>query len=108
MEYNKEVLQALLAEEFGGANERTYDGAQLMNLLKQRISQMLQGNGEAFFSMMYRLDIPEPALMEAIADKDRGIDRIAGLVYERQFRKWHSRKHNGGNTVNEEDADLEW
>ena len=78
----------------------------ILNALTDQIG-ILQAQGpEAFFRLMYRLDISEKKLMSVIQTKDVA-EKIARLIYDRQLQKIRSRLlYKRNDTV--EDSDLKW
>ena len=78
----------------------------LLQMLAQKITEILQQGPEAFFQLMYRLDISERKLNEVIGNDDAA-EKIARLVYDRQLGKIQSRHANRQNPGNI-DPDLEW
>lgn len=78
----------------------------LLQMLAQKITEILQQGPEAFFQLMYRLDISEKKLNAVIGEVDAA-ERIARLVYDRQLGKIQSRQTNRQHPDNI-DPDLEW
>jgi hypothetical protein len=64
----------------------------LLAALSQRVAVLLAGNLEAFFQIMYSLDISEVKLNNALSDTNPP-DAIARLLYLRQWEKAISRSH---------------
>lgn len=79
----------------------------IIRLLADRLVQIIQKGPEAFFQLMYRLDIPEKRLNAAIGDADAAAS-IARLVYNRQLQKIESRRVHKTEVKDDEDADLRW
>lgn len=79
----------------------------IIEQLEIRLSQLLQLNAEQFFQLMYRLDIPESKLKEALEDKTAPLHSLAEIVYERQTGKMESRRLFGRND-DSMDNDLSW
>lgn len=78
----------------------------LLQMLAQKITDILQQGPEAFFQLMYRLDISEKKL-NAVIGETNAAERIARLVYDRQLDKTQSRQTNR-QTRDNIDPDLEW
>lgn len=64
----------------------------ILAALAIRIEQMLRGNPDQLFSMLYRLDIAEKQIKQAMQDTETLPIKIAALIYERQLEKINSRK----------------
>src|SRR5689334_14535498 len=71
----------------------------LLQMLAQKITEILQQGPEAFFQLMYRLDISEKRLNEVIGSENAA-EKIARLVYDRQLGKIQSRHANRQNPGN--------
>lgn len=78
----------------------------ILQQLEARISEMIVRQPEQFFQLMYRLDISEQKVQQALFDPENGIRQIALLIYERQLQKIHLRA--SGKTTKSDDPDLEW
>lgn len=63
---------------------------EVLELLARRISLLMEQSMETFFQIMYRLDIPEAGLSEAMSDINPERS-IAELVLRRQRMKVESR-----------------
>ena len=79
--------------------------AELLQQLELRVSQLLSSNAETFFQLMYRLDIPEKAMNEALLQADVP-GALARLIYQRQLQKIQSRRQY--KTDDNTDTDLRW
>ena len=77
----------------------------LMNALTARVIYLLEREAEAFFQLMYRLDIPERQLQEAFGAADPPA-AIAQLIYDRQLEKAARRAATPARK--EDDNDLHW
>lgn len=77
----------------------------ILQRLAERVAVLVGQGAEAFFQMMYRLDISERKLNEAIGTPDVA-NRVARLIYDRQLQKIRSRAFfkGGGNA----EEDLKW
>jgi hypothetical protein len=79
------------------------------NILKQliyRVIYYLEKGPEAFFQLMYRLDISEKKLNGVMHETDVAA-KIARLIYERQLQKIQSRLATKKNTISD-DPELAW
>lgn len=105
MENKKEVLELpereIQPESYGNRiNEK------IIGELEKKISVMLQGKPDAFFQLMYRLDVSEKKLMLAMKDKGNAVRKIAVLIFERQSGKLKTRRNT--KKVFPAEKDLAW
>lgn len=75
--------------------------------LANRIVSLIESGPEAFFQLMYRLDISEKKL-NGVLEEDDVAHKIARLVYDRQLQKIHSRQLFRDTNPAKEDEDLSW
>ena len=87
-----EQLKDVLVEEFQLPDTIPASRDALLQELIWAVSRLLEKEPERFFQIMYRLDIPEAKLKEALNDRISGIDKVAALIFERQLQKFVSRK----------------
>lgn len=81
---------------------------EILQLLAAKVSAYLNKNGtEAFFQLMYRLDIQERKLAEALQKENASI-LIARLVFDRQMQKIQSRNEYRKDKDAETDPELNW
>ncbi len=78
----------------------------ILKLLAERVAQLTTEGQEAFYQLMYRLDISEKKLIEA-AGTNEVAEKIARLIYNRQLEKVKSRNKYKQNS-NNIDPDLKW
>ena len=78
---------------------------EILQLLAERISRLQAQQPEYFYQIMYRLDINEAKLAQALRSPD-AVHEVAKLVWQRQWEKALSRRGNA--TGNEPDGDLKW
>lgn len=78
----------------------------ILQLLADRIVTILERGSEAFFQLMYRLDISEKKL-NAVLQGDEVPLKIARLIYDRQLQKIKSRHEHRMNRGND-DEDMKW
>jgi len=86
--------------------ENAVSEAKILEQLELLLSELLQQKEQAFYQLMYRLDIPERKLMEALSDREEGVRKVARIIYERQIEKAKSRKQNSEDK--DADPDLKW
>lgn len=101
----KETATAL-QNEWGLVLPDTLTKEEILELLAARLLQILQKGAEAFFQLMYRLDISEKKLNAVLHNDDAALD-IARLIYDRQLQKIQSRLDNRSQPTND-DPDLSW
>ena len=78
----------------------------ILEQLTARVIYFLERGPEAFFQLMYRLDISERKL-NAVMNETDVAQQIARLIYDRQIQKIRSRHiYKSSNT--EEDPELQW
>ena len=78
----------------------------VINLLGDKVRDWVNKGPDAFYSLMYRLDISEKKLQAIRADKDVALE-VAKLIYKRQLEKARSRAaHRDFLTRNEQDTDM--
>lgn len=95
-----------LAHSFEISTENLVSKHQILAALASRISQLLEGNPDQLFSLLYRLDVSEKKMKEALNEGDEIPLRLAQLVYERQLEKSAWRKH--FKPEEKPDDDLSW
>jgi len=98
-------LQEALQTDFDLSFTDWVTKQQLIAALTRRIEELIAGNPDRLFSMLYRLDISEKKLKTAMASESNIARKIADMIYERQSEKVSSRKENKSNKP---DDDLAW
>ena len=78
----------------------------ILQLLADRIVQVLERGPETFFQLMYRLDISEKKLNAVMLEDDVAM-KIARLIYDRQVQKIQSRLANRKQHESD-DPELKW
>lgn len=106
MENAQQLALALLQKEMGLDIVEHYTEREIIELLSKRIVYILQKGPDAFFQLMYRLDVAEKKLNMVMHEPDAP-EQIAKLVYERQLQKMQSRIDNKSGKETK-DPDLEW
>lgn len=101
----EEEIQKELFQSFGIETKALVSKESLIEALTFRIQQLLEGNPDQLFSMLYRLDISEKNLKKAMIDENGFSAIVAHLIYERQLQKINSRKENKRDFP---DEDLAW
>ncbi|MEZ5017991.1 MAG: hypothetical protein R2800_13110 [Flavipsychrobacter sp.] len=79
---------------------------EIIGLLAMRIGHIIERTPEAFFQLMYRLDIPEQKLNNAMKGMI-STEEIAEMVYNRQLQKAKSRLQYKQDDQSK-DKDLDW
>ena len=105
MDALKETAIAL-QEEWGVQAPDIISEAAILERLAARVVQLIEGDSERFFQLMYRLDISEKKLNEALLHLDAP-EKIARLIYDRQVQKIHSRAFFRNNN-SDADAEMKW
>ena len=95
-----------LREEWGVEIPDLISEAAILEKLADRVVELIGKDSEQFFQLMYRLDISEIKLNEALHDSDVPA-RIARLIYDRQIQKIYSREFFKKDN-NDADPDLKW
>lgn len=98
---------AALQQEWGLQLPNTISEATILQKLAERVAVWVGQGAEAFYQMMYRLDISERKLNAAMGTPDVA-DQIARLIYDRQLQKVRSRALYKGGSGAVEDEDLKW
>lgn len=88
-----ELLKEALAGDFDLAINDLVSREKIITALTWRVDQLIAGNPDQLFSMLYRLDISEKKIKAAMATDDEVTKKIAVLIYERQLEKIVSRNH---------------
>ena len=86
----QEVIRMLEAD-WGLQSPEGVSEEAILKLLEQKILQLADKNPEAFFQLMYRLDVSEQKVKSVLFEPDAGM-QIARLVYKRQLQKIEVRK----------------
>ncbi len=95
-----------LQQEWGITSPERLSEEELLQLLANKIVDIIERSPEEFFQLMYRLDIEEQKLHRALHETDIA-QNIAKIIYDRQLMKMRTRKlFKQANT--EEDSDLMW
>ena len=102
--YREQALLQL-ATEWSLDRAALLSEAEVLAALEIRIGRMIAGEGEAFFGLMYRLDIAERQLTQALAAANPPA-AVARLVWDRQWQKARHRGRSAGEQP--EDPDLKW
>jgi hypothetical protein len=95
-----------LAQCFEIATENLISKNQILAALTSKIRQLIDGNPDQLFSLLYRLDVSEQKIKEALNEGDEIPLRLANLVYERQLEKAGWRKR--FKEQQKPDDDLSW
>jgi hypothetical protein len=78
----------------------------ILEQLEKRIMAMADKDPEAFFQLMYRLDVSEQKVKSVLFEQDAGM-QIAKLVYKRQLQKIEARNM-FRSAASDVDEDLKW
>lgn len=102
----EEELQSVLAHSFEIDFPETVSKEKIIEVLSWRVDQLIAGNPDQLFSLLYRLDISERKIKDAMTSEVEVTKKIATLIYERQLEKIISRKHFTSKEAPEDD--LAW
>jgi hypothetical protein len=78
----------------------------ILRLLAEKIVAIIERGPDAFYRLMYRLDISEKKLTAVLHDSDAAA-KIARLIYDRQLEKVKSRHEHRMKRQND-DPELQW
>lgn len=87
------LLHEALAQSFELSFPELVSRETIIAALTFRVDQLIAANPDQLFSMLYRLDISERKIKEAMATDHDVTKKIAVLIYERQLEKIVSRRH---------------
>ena len=100
---SNEQLSQELRQEWGITIPDILSEETILDSLELRVMALIQQGPDAFFQMMYRLDISERLLRTVMHDIDAG-KKIARLIYDRQLQKMRSRQfYKNKREANDED-----
>lgn len=102
---NINKLAQEIAQAFGLSNLPLLSKQDIIDALTARIEQLIDGNPEQLFSLLYRLDIAEKNIKKAMLEDVKFSTMIAELIYIRQEQKARSRKIHKSQTPPD---DLAW
>ncbi|MBN8670926.1 MAG: hypothetical protein J0L80_09585 [Chitinophagales bacterium] len=105
MEQEKEIICKELAAEYGISFQGLVSEQEIIEKLALQVGAIAAKGPDAFFQLMYRLDIAEKKLTAAMIDKQAAIE-IAKLIYNRQLQKVRSRAYYKKDSNN--DDELGW
>ena len=80
-----------LKQEWGLVIPDTLSEEAILQLLRERVVNVLERGPDNFYQLMYRLDISEKKLNAVLNDSDVA-GKIAKLIYDRQLQKIKSRR----------------
>ncbi len=98
-------LNELLRKQLGLQIPDTISDEELLQKLADKLASVIANSPDEFFQLMYRLDIPEVALQQALT-KQNIAEELALLVYKRQMQKIQSRTKFTRDPI--DDTDLQW
>ena len=96
MNTNRQLLQDVqnkLVQEAGIVPATTLSEEAIVNALADRLAQIIEQGPDAFYRLMYRLDVSEKKI-RAITGSDDVARKVARFVYDRQVQKVQSRRDN--------------
>lgn len=100
----RELLAQDFAIQSGEAEEVRFTEEQLLQLLAEQIAEMIEGKMEVLLSLMYRLDISERKVYQALAPGAPEPPHLglARLVLERQKQRAFTKLHYRPPTLDDE------
>lgn len=101
----RDAAQAVSAE-LGLTVPATITEEELLQMIAQKIAEVVQQGQEPFYRLMYRLDISEKKV-GAVTGTDDVAMKVARLVYERQQAKAIARQH-FRQQADDTDPELRW
>ncbi len=102
----QEYISQALRRDWGVVLADTITKEELLLLLAKRLGELIDKSPEEFFQLMYRLDISEQKLHQAMSGVI-ATEEIANMIYDRQVQKYKSRQYHR-NAKNSKDKDLDW
>ncbi len=92
-------------QQLGLVREDLVSEEKILAALCRRLEYMMEYAPEQLFSLLYRLDISERKLKQAMEQETDIVAKIALLIYERQVEKSASRKAHKSTPP---DPDIAW
>lgn len=105
MEQEQSIVCKELETEYGISLGGVVSEKEIIEKLALQVGAIAEKGPDAFFQLMYRLDIPERQLNRAMVDKEAAME-IARLIYNRQLQKIRSRAYYKNKPP--DDADISW
>ncbi|MBL7717230.1 MAG: hypothetical protein JNL72_00230 [Flavipsychrobacter sp.] len=105
-ESQQSELVQLLQAEWGLQLTGQVSEEVILAELERRVLAIADKNPEAFFQLMYRLDVPEQKVKAVLFEPDAAM-QIARLIYRRQLQKIEARKA-FNNAAEDVEDDLKW
>ena len=88
MSMNKlELLGAQINNELHLTQDKYEDREQLLQIIEERVAQLLDTEPGLLFSYLYRLDVSENDVKEALNSSQDKVELIALLIYNRQLQR---------------------
>jgi hypothetical protein len=93
-------------QHFGLQLPDTFTEEEIIQMLSERVVAFLDKGPDAFFQLMYRLDISEKKLIAVLQSEHAPVE-VARLIYQRQLQKIQSRA-SFKKDDNNNDPELKW
>lgn len=90
MQKEEEIAKQALAADWDINLADVFTEEAIIEKLSLQIGVIAEKGPDVFFQLMYRLDIPEKLLVNAMTNKETARE-IAKLIYNRQLQKIRSR-----------------
>jgi hypothetical protein len=105
MDNEQQLVARFLESDWGIQLAGVISEQEIIAKLALQIAVIAEKGPETFFQLMYRLEIPEKQLVNAMHDKQVALE-IARLVYNRQLQKIRSRAYYKNKPGDE--PDISW
>lgn len=105
MEQERDIVCKELEAEYNISLHGLISEQEIVEKLALQVGAIAEKGPDAFFQLMYRLDISEKQLNIAMIDREAAL-QIAKLIYSRQLQKVRSRAFY--KRKNHEDGELRW
>lgn len=91
---NEELTELLHTDVDAGLTDPEADYRQLIEIMSRRIEELLSGQFETLMSMMYRLDIDETSIRQALdpANPENPASSLARLIVDRQKQRMATKR----------------
>ncbi len=105
MEQERDIVCKELEAEYNISLHGLISEQEIVEKLALQVGAIAEKGPDAFFQLMYRLDISEKQLNIAMIDREAAL-KIAKLIYTRQLQKVRSRAFY--KRKDHEDGELRW
>lgn len=96
MELEFEQIKSLISDRFIDKKKQDDSEQSFIDLIAERVAELMESNMELFINHLYRMDIDERkvnrTLLEAEDSEETVYHAMARLIYERQKERLESRR----------------